>query len=189
MNTPSHIILHLWIRKLWNAKKRNKIPKSFVLWALAPDIGLYLCVFLYIPISLYIFWNTGEYTFKHMFETLYFEHPLWIFAYNILHSPLTLSFFLGGTYMLQNYLGKYFRILLWFFIWCLLHTAFDIPLHYDDGPRIFYPFSDYRFMSPVSYWDVNHYARYVIPIELLWNVCISIYLVYTPIKNKILWKR
>jgi len=35
----------------------------------------------------------------------------------------------------------------------LLHIAFDFPLHADDAHRHFWPVSDWRFNSPVSYWD------------------------------------
>lgn len=35
----------------------------------------------------------------------------------------------------------------------LLHIALDFPLHADDAHRHFWPISDWRFQSPVSYWD------------------------------------
>ena len=35
----------------------------------------------------------------------------------------------------------------------LLHIALDFPLHADDAHRHFWPLSDWRFFSPVSYWD------------------------------------
>ncbi|WP_202951289.1 hypothetical protein [Xenococcus sp. PCC 7305] len=41
----------------------------------------------------------------------------------------------------------------------VFHCLLDLPVHHDDAHRHFYPFSDYRFYSPVSYWDINHHAR------------------------------
>ena len=38
----------------------------------------------------------------------------------------------------------------------LLHIALDFPLHADDAHRHFWPVSDWRFFSPVSYWDPAH---------------------------------
>ena len=35
----------------------------------------------------------------------------------------------------------------------LVHIALDFPLHADDAHRHFWPLSDWRFLSPVSYWD------------------------------------
>ena len=38
----------------------------------------------------------------------------------------------------------------------ILHCLLDLPLHHDDGHRHFLPLSDWRFESPVSYWDAAH---------------------------------
>ena len=189
MNTPSHFLLHAWLRKYFWEKKNFFIPKSFLLWAIAPDIGLYLCVFLYALYSEYFLWNPTWETFRYMFDVLYFEHPLWIFAYNFLHSPLVIVSFLCVTKFFKNYLGAYYIIMYWFFIWCLLHTFFDIPLHHNDGPRIFYPISDYIFYSPVSYWNREYYAGYVIPVELWMCVIMILYLYIFPLTQKFLWKK
>lgn len=35
----------------------------------------------------------------------------------------------------------------------LFHIALDFPLHADDAHRHFWPLSDWRFVSPISYWD------------------------------------
>lgn len=175
MNTPTHFLLHACIRKFFKDKRQFNIPRSFLLGSIAPDILLFVLVFSYIPLSIYIFWNTTEYTFRHMFDTLYFEHPLWIFSYNILHAPLSLAILFIILFMSKNFIKKFYRVGLWFLAWCALHSIFDIPLHHDDGPRIFYPFSDYSFSSPISYWDVNHYGAIVWSIELL---CIVIFLYY-----------
>jgi hypothetical protein len=48
------------------------------------------------------------------------------------------------------------------FVMCLsmlLHIACDLPLHHDDGHRHVWPLSEWRFESPVSYWDANHFGR------------------------------
>ena len=39
-----------------------------------------------------------------------------------------------------------------------LHVLFDLPFHHDDAHRHFYPLSDWRFESPVSYWDPRHHG-------------------------------
>lgn len=49
----------------------------------------------------------------------------------------------------------------------LIHCLTDLPLHVDDGHAHFWPFSNWIFASPVSYWDSNHYAHYWQPIEIL----------------------
>ena len=48
----------------------------------------------------------------------------------------------------------------------LLHVATDLPLHNDDGRPHFWPFSDWVFSSPVSYWDPEHHGRLWSAIEI-----------------------
>jgi len=48
---------------------------------------------------------------------------------------------------------------LWAFgLAALLHVICDLPLHFDDGHPHFWPFSDWIFVSPVSYWDPRHHG-------------------------------
>lgn len=49
----------------------------------------------------------------------------------------------------------------------LTHLAGDLPLHNDDAHSHFWPFSDWRFQSPFSYWDSDHHASVLAPLELL----------------------
>lgn len=43
----------------------------------------------------------------------------------------------------------------------LLHLAFDFPLHTHDARMHFWPLTDWKFESPVSYWDGRAHARIV----------------------------
>ena len=52
----------------------------------------------------------------------------------------------------------------------MLHMACDLPLHHDDGHRHFVPLSNWRFASPISYWDPQRYGWIVAPIELVGSV-------------------
>ena len=45
-----------------------------------------------------------------------------------------------------------------FAIAALVHLAGDLPLHADDAHRHFWPVTDWRFNSPVSYWDPAHHG-------------------------------
>jgi len=54
-----------------------------------------------------------------------------------------------------------------FFASMALHVACDLPLHVEDSHRHFFPLSDWRFQSPVSYWDPSHYGNYFAPMEAL----------------------
>jgi hypothetical protein len=41
----------------------------------------------------------------------------------------------------------------------LLHVAFDLPLHHEDAHRHFFPLSEWRFASPVSYWNPAYHRH------------------------------
>lgn len=47
----------------------------------------------------------------------------------------------------------------------LLHCALDLPVHVTDAHRHFWPISDWRFQSPVSYWDRGHHSGWVQWVE------------------------
>jgi len=47
----------------------------------------------------------------------------------------------------------------------LAHCALDLPFHVNDGHSHFWPFTTWKFQSPVSYWDPRHYGAYVRPFE------------------------
>ena len=48
----------------------------------------------------------------------------------------------------------------------LLHGLADLPLHHDDAHRQLWPLSDWRYASPLSYWDPRHYGHWVALAEL-----------------------
>lgn len=52
----------------------------------------------------------------------------------------------------------------------VLHLALDLALHNDDARRHLWPLSDWVFVSPVSYWDRDHFGAVVGPIELVLTV-------------------
>jgi len=49
----------------------------------------------------------------------------------------------------------------------LLHCMLNFPSHNDDAHRHFYPFGDWRFESPVSYWDTRFCGDVFVFVEFL----------------------
>ena len=47
-----------------------------------------------------------------------------------------------------------------------LHCLADLALHHEDAHGHFFPFSDWRFRSPVSYWDPRRYGMIFGAFEL-----------------------
>ena len=54
-----------------------------------------------------------------------------------------------------------------FFASALLHSLLDLPLHAEDAHRHFLPFSSWRFVSSLSYWDPRYHAAAVTLVEAL----------------------
>lgn len=58
----------------------------------------------------------------------------------------------------------------------LLHLAFDLPFHHDDAHPHFWPFSDWRFNSPVSYWDPAHHGSLIALAEVAFAIVLILFL-------------
>lgn len=149
LNTPTHVTLAL------AALGRKGVARYDNLWiiagALAPDAVMYLLIIVSLILG---------YAPQVLFDTLYFS-ALWQVLIAPLNSIPLLAAFLALAHWRRWRGGKLFAL------GALLHIAFDLPLHREDAHHHFWPFSDYQFLSPVSYWDPNHYAGVVMPIELL----------------------
>lgn len=66
-----------------------------------------------------------------------------------------------------------------FFALLFPHSVMDFFVHADDAYAHFYPWSMWRFHSPVSYWNPAHYGQYVSAVEILFAL-VAIW---------VLWKR
>ena len=57
----------------------------------------------------------------------------------------------------------------------LLHIACDFPVHTDDAYRHLWPLSDWRFNSPISYWDSQRGAGWFVYLEAaITAACIAV---------------
>jgi hypothetical protein len=62
------------------------------------------------------------------------------------------------------------------FLSMIFHSLLDLPVHNHDAHRHFFPFSNYRFISPLSYWDRKHYGEIVSFVEKLLVLGATIYI-------------
>ena len=58
----------------------------------------------------------------------------------------------------------------------ITHLVGDFPVHAADAHPHFWPFTDWRFHSPISYWDSNHYGHVFFYVEATLGVMLSIIL-------------
>ena len=148
MQTPTHTLLALVLLGKRGAPSRNW---TVVAGSLAPDM------FIYIAWPIYTF-GRGESQTRFWDET-YFQAPGIQLA-----GAVSNSFPLFGLLAVVGWVARSRRWarLLWLFaLAALIHLATDIPVHAEDAHRHFWPLSDWRFHSPLSYWNEAYHARWI----------------------------
>ncbi|MCR9121253.1 MAG: hypothetical protein NXH91_03160 [Phyllobacteriaceae bacterium] len=68
------------------------------------------------------------------------------------------------------------NIALLFALGALTHLAGDFPVHASDAHPHFWPLTGWRFVSPVSYWDPDHFGRLFSLAEAVLGVALSVVL-------------
>lgn len=125
--------------------------RAAMLGAVFPDVSLYLLA----GTSLFILQIPPHV----VFDELYFS-PAWQTVFAIDNS---IPLYVG---LLAIALALHMANVQVFCLAALLHIACDLPLHHDDGRAHFWPFTDWVFASPVSYWDSTRHAASVVPVTL-----------------------
>lgn len=159
MITSSHII-YSWAlaRKTekrgpnTDQKPTSKRTLAFVLGALFPDTPTYL---FFIVCGLIL-----GYSGDVMWDEMYFNSG-WSIPITLTHSfwlwPLLIA--------ISSYFGLAF--IRWFSISAFFHALVDFLVHTDDAYRHFWPFSDWKFHSPISYWNSAEYGNWVSAFDSL----------------------
>ncbi len=157
MNTSAHAIFNL---ALLGRKDRPQWNPLIIWGALIPDLAMFG----------FYFWLSAatDIPARQIWDVEYFR-PSWQLLFDFFHSiPLGL---LGLSVML--YAQRQGIALL--FASIVLHALEDLPVHHDDPHRHFWPLSNFRFESPISYWDPNHYGAIVGTLETGLMLIASIY--------------
>ena len=160
MNTPAHVVINLVILSRPGATRTNI---AIIAGALLPDLPIFIFYF----VERYVRAVPEREIWSHSYYL-----PGWQYFIDLLNSvPLII---LGGVVV------WYFNARVFAFLCAsmLLHVALDFPLHHDDAHRHFLPFSDWRFESPLSYWDPAHYGTLIGWMEFALVIigCITLYL-------------
>lgn len=138
MNTPAHLLLAAAIAAKPGAPARNT---AMVTGALIPDLLMFVMV-------AWERWINAR-SFEQIFREDYFS-AYWQAIFAATNSiPVYAAIMIAGLALKRE--------IVWVFGLCaLVHVLFDLPLHHDDGHPHFWPFSDWIFESPLSYWDPRH---------------------------------
>lgn len=158
MNTPAHVAASLF---LWR-KHEMAVPTSALLTgAILPDAPMF---FFFAVVK------AAGYSSKEIWGSLYFDSS-WQLFFDVFNSAPLFLLVLGFAIYTQN---------LWMSLMAgsaLLHLACDLPLHHDDSHRHFLPFTDFRFASPISYWDPKHFGIPIAISEAALTIAASVFLI------------
>lgn len=177
MITTSHAVINAFAARHPDLRERSTVADrvAFVIGGIAPDVALYILnigAILYYPLVDGLSVND---THQKAMNDLYFNSPWWIVSHHLLHAPFVLiALFLAGSL----FRPPWRRRVRFFAAGALVHSLIDIAVHHDDGPLVFFPFSwSIRFVSPVSYWDPDHYGWLVRPIDLAVTVAGAVWII------------
>ena len=152
MNTPAHAVLNALV--LAREPQKGMLTPATI-GAILPDVPM-------IVFYAYQRLLAGR-SESQIWGQQYFD-PSWQAFFDVLNSlPLVL---VGG--LLARYVS-----LRWLWVLCTsmaLHDISDFLVHHDDAHRHFFPFSDWRFQSPVSYWDPHHHGNIFLVAESIFTV-------------------
>lgn len=161
MNTPAHALLALALLSKRGETKRNW---AVLTGSLIPDIAIYI----WAPYQTLVNGVSG----RELWGKLYFEAPMQnaIAVFNSI--PIYALLAAIGYFTLAK---KWGLLLFVFALAALLHIAADMPVHGHDAYRHFWPFSDWRFHSPFSYYEQALHARWVSLVEaVIAFICIIV---------------
>jgi hypothetical protein len=141
---------------------------------LLPDLPMYLTVatlkfYFHIPEAL-------------IFGVAYF-HPYWQLANGLAHSLIFWPLIALASWFLRPAEENRTRTILTFIAILAasvtVHAIIDFLCHREDAHSHFIPLTWWKFMSPVSYWNSNHYGNYFQVFEATLGVIMAITLFRT----------
>ncbi|WP_419950333.1 hypothetical protein [Candidatus Palauibacter sp.] len=178
MTTPAHAALSLIVL---GRSERNALPVA--VGAVAPDV----------PMLVFYAWErlVRGVSEGRIWSERYFD-PGWQVVFDIPSSIPLLILALGVVVLVSQRrastglgpetggAGRLRRALstapALFVASMIVHALGDLPLHREDAHRHFFPLSDWRFTSPVSYWDPAHYGGYAALGEVVLVLAVSVFL-------------
>jgi membrane-bound metal-dependent hydrolase YbcI (DUF457 family) len=105
------------------------------------------------------YWNSrNSMPRKELVDAIYLTGPFGR-AGVLLHSAVLVGLLLGLYWLVGLWERDRCKILLWFLIGWAGHTMVDFLTHSDDARPLFWPISDWKWASPISYYDPLHYGR------------------------------
>ena len=132
-------------------KEKPKVQGAIIAGALIPDV----------PMILFYFF---EKVWKGTAETVIWSEKYHLNSWQNFFDLFNSLPLIGLGFALSVIRKSKVGIL--FFISMFLHVCGDFFVHHEDAHRHFFPFSDWRFTSPISYWDPRYHGMTLSLIEI-----------------------
>jgi len=147
MNTPTHFLVAAAILSRPDAHRRNL---AMAAGALTPDLSIFV----------FFAWTQifTSLSMEQIWREAYWTEPWQLLGAISNSAPLAIAAFAVSIW-------RKIPLLTVFALAALIHGVLDFPLHADDAHRHFWPLTDWRFQSPVSYWHASHHGRIGAAIE------------------------
>lgn len=151
MNTQTHLLIAAAIFAKPDQPKRNT---ALIIGALLPDIAIF---------GLFGWAMLAGIPQNELWGRIYFSEPMLTLTAIGNSAPLYGAIALLGWFWARarnsGSDGSTLPALTVLGLAALTHLAGDLPVHVDDAHPHFWPLTDWRLRSPVSYWDNNHHGR------------------------------
>lgn len=165
MNTQTHVLLAAALLAKPNAPVRNM---AVIAGSLVPDLAIY---------TLFVWSKFAGIPEPIVWNQLYYAPP-WSDAVTVGNAaPIYLGILVFG--LLASLRWRTAMVVVFFAAAALIHIAADLPVHVDDAHAHLWPLSDWRFRSPVSYWNPDHFGGIASVLEIGLGLVLS----------TILWRR
>lgn len=146
--TPSHIV-YAWAlsrSKITHGFQSAKSTVVFILGALTPDVPVYLFFIVEGLIK--------QRSQEIMWDQMYFE-SWWSILFTLSHSLIVWPLLFSIAWLARAPLIK------WFALSGIIHICTDFLVHTHDAYKHFWPLSEWRFVSPLSYYDISSFGDIV----------------------------
>lgn len=151
MNTPTHALIALAA-----LTHKDDRPRNF--WVLAGALIPDIAIFLWAPWQR---WGLGR-DWGAIWSQHYFDAPMQTLIALFNSVPIYGALLAIAWWQRRTVWGQWVGV---FCLAALIHIALDAPVHGHDAYRHFWPLSDWRFHSPLSYWEGDLHARWVSLVE------------------------
>jgi len=176
MMTQTHLLIATALFAKPGQKRRNR---AIIAGALIPDASIFI-LFAYASLT----GIPGSTLWNHT----YWTEPWQSLGMIGNSAPLYLVFLAISLWLAapQDARPRWQSLPALFCLAALAHLATDFPVHHDDAHIHFWPLSQWRFHSPISYWDVDHYGNIFAIFEALLGIALMALLFR---RFKTLWVR